>query len=810
LVHGQKRDALIKGKITDSSGAPVKDIRIKVVGQNESAISGDDGQFSLKVQSGKTLTVDFLYLNLSQKEVQIPALEAKQVFEFPAIILSAKLGFSDVIITDSSSKKQGAMQHLNPHNFDYVPNVSGGIEGIVKNFAGVSSNNELSSQYSVRGGNYDENLVYINDIEVYRPQLVRAGQEEGLSIANTDMVQSLDFSAGGFEARYGDKLSSVLDIHYKQPDSFALKTNLNLLGASGEVEGTSKDHRLQYIAGVRYRNSEYLLSTLDVQGEYQPSFIDAQAYLTYHVSDKLSVSYLTYYGNNTYLSIPQSQTTQFGTATNAVQLVVAFEGKQLLEYSTFVNGLTFDYKPDKNDDVKFINSFYTSAESEDYDIIGAYQLQQLDANLGDANFGKAINTFGYGEFLYHARDSFYTEIFSSEVKGTHTFSPTFDLLWGLKYQHEHIYSALNEYTYIDSVDYSVPQTGSPRKTIALPDYVYSRVDADWNRYSAYAQGNFLLDKDYNSNLYLGVRSNYWDFNHEMLISPRAQFSYEPNAPHNHRVLAGGYDDSLLKKRLILKASAGIYSQPPFFKELFAPDGSLVPGIRAQKSSHVVLGQDLTFNMWNRPFRFTTDLYYKYMWDLIPYTIDDVHIIYLGNNNATGYAGGMDFQLHGNLVNEEPSWISLSILKTAEKINDGPDYASFIPMPTDGRVRFSMFFQDYLPNHPSYKVHLNFVFATGLPFGPPGLDLYKDTLRLPPYVRVDIGFSRMFWDASKHHTDSKILSHFKSIWVSLEVFNLLNINNTVSYLWVQDIDGNQWAVPSYLTTRRLNLAVEMKF
>jgi len=809
-MHGQKRDALIKGRITDSTGKPISDIRIKVDGQNESALSNGDGRFSLKVPSGKALTVDFLYLNLSQKAVRLQPLNATQDFEFPPITLSVKMGFSDIIITDSSSKKQGAMQRVNPHNYDYIPNVSGGIEGIVKNFAGVSSNNEMSSQYSVRGGNYDENLVYINDIEIYRPQLVRAGQEEGLSIANTDMVQSLDFSAGGFEARYGDKLSSVLDIHYKNPDTFALKTNLSLLGASGEVEGTSKDHRLQYIAGVRYRNSQYLLSSLDVQGEYLPSFVDAQAYLTYHITDKLSLNYLTYYGSNTYLSIPQSQTTQFGTATNAVQLVVAFQGKQLLEYSTFLNGLTLDYQPDKNDDIKFINSFYTSAESEDYDIIGAYQLQQLDANLGDANFGKAINTFGYGEFLYHARDSFYAEIFSSEIKGTHNFSPTFDLLWGVKYQHEHIYSALNEYTYVDSVDYSVPQSGNPRKTLVLPAYVYSRVNADWNRYSAYAQGNFLLDKDYNSNLYIGLRANYWDFNHEMLISPRAQFSFEPNAPHNRRVLAGGMDDSLLKKRLILKAAAGIYSQPPFFKELFAPDGTLVPGIRAQKSSHILIGQDLTFNMWNRPFRFTTDLYYKYMWDLIPYTIDDVHIIYLGNNNATGYAGGVDFQLHGNLVNEEPSWISLSLLQTAEKINGGPDYTKFIPMPTDQRVRFSFFFQDYLPGHPTYKVHLNFVFGTGLPFGPPGLTPYKDTLRLPPYKRVDIGFSKMLWDKSKQHTNSKFIGTFKSIWLSLEVFNLLNINNTVSYLWVQDIDGNQWAVPSYLTTRRLNFALEMKF
>ncbi len=624
------------------------------------------------------------------------------------------------------------------------------------------------------------------------------------------MVQSLDFSAGGFEARYGDKLSSVLDIHYKQPDTFALKANLNLLGASGSIEGTSKDHRLQYIGGVRYRNSQYLLSTLDVQGTYLPSFVDAQAYLTYHINDKLSVNYLSYYGSNTYLSVPQSSTTQFGTATNAVQLVIGFEGKQLLEYATFLNGLTFDYKLSKNDDIKFINSYYTSGESENYDIIGAYQLQQLDANLGDANFGKAINTFGYGQFLYHARDSFYAAIFSSELKGSHSINPRFDLLWGLKFQHEQIYSTLNEYTYIDSVDYSVPQSGNPRTTLALNNYVLSTVNANWNRYSGYVQGNILLDKDYNSNIYIGGRANYWDFNHEMLFSPRLQFSYEPNAPYNHHIIASGLDDSLLKHHVVLKAAAGIYSQPPFFKELFAPDGTLVPGIRAQKSSHLILSRDVTFNMWNRPFKFTTDVYYKYMWDLIPYSIDDVHIIYLGNNNATGYAGGADFQLHGNLVHEEPSWLSLSLLQTAEKVNAGPEYAKFIPMPSDQRLRFSMFFQDYLPNHPSYKVHLNFVFGTGLPFGPPGLDLYKDTLRLPAYKRVDIGFSRMFWDKSKQHTNSKILSNFKSIWVSVEVFNLLNINNTVSYLWVEDIDGNHWAVPSYLTTRRLNLSVEMKF
>lgn len=715
----------------------------------------------------------------------------------------------------AAAKTTGTWRCSTPHNFDAIPNIEGGIEGILKTFAGVSSNNELSSQYSVRGGNYDENLVYINDIEIYRPQLIRSGQEEGLSIINTDMVQSLQFSAGGFEARYGDKLSSVLDIHYKEPDSFALKTNLSLLGANIEAEGHTKDDRLKYLIGVRYRSSQYLLASLDVQGDYEPSFFDGQAYLSYEFSDKLRLSYLSYYGNNYYLSVPQSQTTRFGTATSAVQFVVAFEGQQILQYANFLNGLTLDYHPNKKNDIKFITSFYTINESEDYDILGAYQLQELNTNLGSSSFAKANYTFGLGEFLNHARNSYYSEIYNDEIKGQHTIFKTVDLQWGAKFQHEHVEASLNEYTYIDSVDYSVPQTSNG---LPVQKYVYARESLDWNRYSAYVQSTFLLMKEFNSYLTVGVRSNYWDFNKELLVSPRAQFTFEPNAGYNRRIILGDYSDSLLKKSIRLHAAAGIYQQPPFFKELFAPDGTFVPGIKAQKSSHVVLGSDFNFKMWDRPFKFTTELYYKYMWDLIPYEIDNVHITYLGNNDAVGYATGIDFQLNGDLVKDAPSWFSLSILNTAEQLTvQNPTTGkqevvnhTYIPRPTDQRVRASLFFQDYLPNHPSYKVHLNLVFGSGLPFGPPNASRYADTLRLPPYERVDIGFSKQFWDKSKQKSKSKFINAFKSIWFSIEVFNLLQINNTVAYLWMQDIDGNQWAVPSYLTTRRINFHLELKF
>lgn len=824
---GQKH-ATISGLVKDTTGTPLGNIRIMAAGSRESAITGIDGKYTLHVASEVPLKIEFRYLTILQKEIDIDKLTPGQVFQLSDVVLPGNFDATGVTITDSSRRKNRYMEVINPHNYEYIPNVSGGIEGTIKMLAGVSSNNELSSQYSVRGGNYDENLVYINDIEIYRPQLVRAGQEEGLSIVNSDMVQNLLFSAGGFEARYGDKMSSVLDIHYKEPDSFALRTNFSLLGASGEVEGASKDGRLKYMVGVRYRSSKYLLNSLDVQGDYQPSFVDGQAYLSYDITDRLRVSYLSYYGNNYYLSVPQSETTQFGTATQAVQLVVAFDGQQILQYATYLNGLTFDYHPNKKNDIKFITSFYTIDESENYDILGAYQLQELNNQLGTTGFGKANYTFGYGEFLYHARDSYYSTIYNNEVKGFHTLNDKIDVQWGIKFQHEHVEASLNEYHYIDSVDYSVPQSVDPRTglrtVLNVNSYLYSRLSGDWNRYMGYAEGTYRIMPQYNSYLTLGARGNYWDFNHEFLLSPRAQFAFEPNADFNRRVIMGGYDDSIQKKSIRLRAATGIYQQPPFFKELIAPDGTFVPGIKAQKSAQAVIGSDVTFKMWNRPFKWTTEIYYKYIWDLIPYKVDDVHITYLGNNNAIGYATGIDFQLNGELVKEAPSWLSLSLLSTQQNLigdsyvktdpvsgKQSTVYPGFIPRPTDQRVRFSLFFQDYLPKHPSYKVHLNLVFGSGLPFGPPGtLNVYGDTLRLPPYERVDIGFSKLFWDRSKQKSNIKALKYFRSIWFSIEVFNLLQINNTLSYLWVQDVNGGEWAVPSYLTSRRLNFQLELKF
>jgi hypothetical protein len=815
--------AIVIGVVKDTGGVPLSEIRVKVIGGRETTVTGSDGKFSLQVPSGKDLEIEFTYLATVEKRMHVKALTPKETYDMQTVVLKGNFGMNDIVITDSSRKINRYMEVINPHNFDDIPNPGGGFEGILKMLAGVSSNNELSSQYSVRGGNYDENLVYINDIEVYRPQLVRSGQEEGLSIINTDMVQSLQFSAGGFEARYGDKLSSVLDIKYKDPDSFALKTNLSLLGAFVEAEGTSVDHRLRYIAGVRYRSSKYLLNSLDVQGDYQPTFLDAQAYLTYDLTDRLRIGYLGYYGSNEYLSVPQSQTTQFGTASSAAQFVVAFDGQQILQYNTFLNGLTLDFHPNKRNTIKFINSFYFTTESEDYDLLGAYKLQELNNNLGSAGFGSANYTFGLGEFLYHARNSFYSEIYNSEIKGVHTLFNAIDLQWGLKYQHEHVEASLNEYHYLDSVDYSVSHVPSTGNQLNVYSYLYSRQNNDWNRYSGYVQGTYNLMPKYNSYLTVGVRSNYWDFTKELLISPRAQVTYEPNADYNRRIIIGGFDDSLQRKNIRLKASAGLYQQPAFFKELFNPDGTIAQGIRAQKSSHFVVGSDVTFKMWNRPFKWTTELYYKYMWDLIPYQIDNVHIVYLGKNDAKGYATGVDFQLNGELVKDAPSWVSLSLLDTRENLTDDSYiktdyktgkqsriYPGYIPRPTDQRVRFSLFFQDYIPKNPTYKVHLNLVFGSGLPFGPPTLNRYQDTLRLPPYRRVDIGFSKQFWDKNKQRSKSRVLNSFRSIWFSIEVFNLLQIDNTVAYLWIQDISGNQWAVPSYLTSRRLNFHLELKF
>ena len=824
-----QENAWVKGVATDTLGKPVPSVFV-TVNKGKKKISTDaEGNYRIEVPSGKDLNLEFSSSKLKQIFTLLPLKPGEEFVFNPTLRFEYE---QDPIDISRRRIVRPMMVYVKPHDFEMQPNTSGGIEGIVKIIGlGVSSNNELSSQYNVRGGNYDENLVYINGIEIFRPQLARSGQQEGLSIINSDMVQYLNFSSGGFEAKYGDKLSSVLDIHYKEPDTFSAKVNASLLGGGITLEGSSENHRFRYLAGGRYRTNQYLLNTLNIQGNYQPRFTDAQVWLTCDITDKLNVGYLSYYGNNRYLSQPQTQQTSFGTATQSFQLNVDYFGQDILEYSTWLNGLTFKFKATKNDSIEWTSAAYINDERELQDVGGDYLLGQLDNDPSSNHFGKVKALLGSGEYFTHARDILFYTIVNTEIKGGHTNRRNLNFQWGLKAQHENIQDQLSEYHYIDSSGYSVPHNpaigNNAHEQLLMNQYVYSQNNQSWNRYSGFVQNSWLLSKESNATLSLGTRANYWDYNKELLISPRFLFYFEPNLKYNNKLLAQNLPDSIVAAKYRtpwrLKAAGGIYDQPPFYRELRDLYGTLNSNIRAQKSAQIILGSDYTFRLWDRPFKFTTEAYYKYLWDIIPYEIDNVQIRYFAKNNAVGYATGVDFQINGEFVKDNPSWISLSFLHTMEDIKDDvytrvdqntgetqTIHPGYIPRPSDQLVRFSLFFQDYLPGRPKYRVHLNFVYATGLPFGPPDYNRYKDTLRYPSYYRTDIGFSRMIYDREKMGPKTGLRKHLKSIWASLEVFNLFNINNTISYQWVQDVAGNNWGIPNYLTSRRFNLNIQVKF
>jgi len=809
----------ITGQVTDSNGLAIKDVRILVQPGAFKTTTNEDGRYELIIVANQTLTVKLSYQGIDRLSLRIRPIALNEILKRDFVI--STINTIEVEVRDNDDQRP-FLERIDVEKYQYIPNPSGGIEGQVKMLAGVSSNNELSSQYNVRGGNYDENLVYINDIEIYRPQLVRAGQQEGLSIINADLVSSLQFSAGGFNAKYGDKMSSVLDITYREPDSFYANVGLSLLGANAAIGDRAMNGKLSYIVGARYRTNRYLLTSIDVQADYRPSFYDAQAYLKYNFNEKWSISSLTYFGSNNYLSIPQSQQTTFGTATSVLRLNIAFDGRELLQFNTFLQAATLTYQPNKNNTLRWLNSYYNADESEKFDIIAQYSLNQLESDLASEDFGKVKFNLGNGGFLNHARNRLYANIFNTEIKGRHRYESWLDLEWGIKYQREVIADRLSEYRYIDSADYSLPQGDTSRSTLPVYEYIYSINNQSWNRYFAYAQNTFVVSNRLNAYMTTGVRANYWDYNKQLIVSPRFQFSVEPNLYYNTYMKRAGSADSDLRSNIRLKAAVGAYNQPPFYRELRNLQGILNPDIRSQRSIQYLIGSDLYFKRWKRPFKLTTEVYYKSLKDIIPYEVDNVRIRYFATNNAVGYATGIDFQLNGELVKDVPSWLSLSIMKTAENLNDDSyvetqsngtvvtRYPGYIPRPTDQRVRASVFFQDYLPGNPTYRVHLQLVYGAGLPFGPPIHKRYLDTNRLTPYRRVDIGFSKMFYQEGISKKTNKLTKWTKSIWLSAEVFNAFGINNTLAYLWVKDVEGSDFGVPRYLTGRRFNIRLEVKF
>lgn len=806
FAQGQKT-AIVYGSVTDSTGREISDVNIVLIGTNTLTLSKQDGSYTITVPAEKEIEIGFSFIGSQSLKMKVPVLEPGQKYKLD-VKMTFGLSLRPFVYTEERDRDKASTQILNVRQIKSLPNVSGSFEQILKTLPGVASNNELSSQYNVRGGNYDENLIYVNDIEIYRPFLPRSGQQEGLSFIHTEMVENVRFSAGGFEARYGDKMSSVLDIKYKQPKKFAASFNASLLGVQSHVEGASKNLRFTYLLGARYWTNQYVLSTLDVQGDYKPSFADVQTLLTYHFRENLSLSVLGSYAQNKFLVIPQTRETTFGTVKQALQLRMFFDGQDLMEYRTATGAMSLNYMPTQKTQLKLISSVFHSNENELYTIEGAYRLEEIETDFGNANFGQAKASKGIGYFLNNARNRIDALVFNVGHRGYHTVGNN-SIQWGAQYQTERIHDKLNEWNYSDSLGFAQPSIVNGE--VVVKDYLSTNLSLYSYRLSGYVQNSQRLNKDYNVQLTYGLRTNWWSYNNENVVSPRVQLSFEPNKKHNRAVVSES-KDGVLRKDIKIKAAFGYYYQPPFYRELRGFDGVLNPNIKAQKAIHYVLGGDVNFKAFGgRPFKFFAEAYYKHLDNLIPYEIDNVRIRYYAENSAIGYATGIDMRVNGEFVKGMESWASLSVMKTQEKIpgaivtdgNGNRVTPGYIPRQTDQRVTFSMFFQDYLPNNPKFKMSLNFVYGTGLPFGPPDRNRYGDTLRIPSYFRVDMGFSRVLIDENEKDRRG-IKKYVRSAWAGIDVFNILAINNTISYIWIEDVEARTWAVPNYLTGRRVNL------
>ena len=793
----------IKGKISDINNIPLPAVNISIIDLKGGITSNNNGFYSISIKPNRSHVVAYSFVGYQTEKVRIPMLKKGQEYILNIILKESNTLLDDIIVKDQKSRKNN-LSRIKTKHVEVIPGSSGGIESVLKTLPGVSSANELSSQYSVRGGNFDENLVYVNGIEVYRPFLIHSGQQEGLSFVNSDLVGSILFSAGGFSAKYGDKMSSVLDIKYKQPKKISSSVSMSLLGGSAHLEGISKNRRLSYLLGLRHKSNQYLLNSLDTEAEYRPRFSDLQTFINYKLNTNWDISFLSNISSNQYQMIPQDRNTDFGTFNEALRLTIFFEGRELDKYQTYFGALSTKYNPNTKVKLELTASAFQTYEEENFDILGEYWLYQLDNNLGSDNFGDVAFDRGVGKYINHARNSLDARVLNFSHKGNYSEKDK-NINWGLKFQNEKIDDKISEWTLIDSAGFSLPHPydsiglpSNPNQQVLMNELLKTDISISSFRQSGYLEYSQDIN---NLSLNAGTRSSYWSYNEELLVSPRISLAYAPN----------------WEKDVVFRLASGIYYQSPFYRELRYPSGEVNQNIKSQKSVHYVLGSDYLFYKWGRPFKWITEIYFKKLDDLIPYKVDNVRIQYLAENNSKGYATGIDLKINGEFVSGVESWASLSIMKTEEDIigdsyideNGNTVYPGYIARPTDQRVNFSLFFQDYIPGNMNYKMHLNMIYGSGLPFGPPKSEKYQDVLRIPDYRRVDIGFSAVLKSENKR-SRLRFMNILNSAWLSAEVFNLLDINNTVSYLWVSDVGGRQYAVPNYLTRRQVNLKLVLRF
>ena len=798
------QNATIKGIILDENNQPIEKVNVKT--DNNGTATNTNGFYIITIPANKEITIEFTHLS-HKKVVSTFNLKNGEQFEFNPVMSTSIEQIATVIVSGDRRKEVEGILTLKSEVIRKIPGANAGVENLLLTLPGVSNNNELSTQYSVRGGNYDENLVYVNGIEVYRPFLVRSGQQEGLSFVNTNLVQNVDFSSGGFQAKYGDKLSSVLDITYKNPYQFEVNADLSLLGGSLSVENLSKDSKFSSIVGLRYRDNSLLVNAKETETNFKPTFADAQAYFTYKFSNKFYLSFLGGASINKYNFEPQTRQTNFGTLSDPVALLVFYDGQEKDRYQTLFGAFKGSYFVNDDLTLHLIASTYHTTEEEYFDILAQYRLGEVNSNIGDENLGEVEFSQGIGSQLNHGRNDLDALITNIEHKGDFKVNDN-RFEWSVKYTNEDIRDRLIEWEVIDSAGFSVrpPRTfpnDQPYESFSGPlepfQNVRSTNNTQINRLQAYGQWSKrstlgTSDVWYNA----GVRAHSWSVSgdgisssNQTVFSPRAQFTIKP----------------YWEKDMLFRLAAGMYYQPPFYRELRDANGAIQPNVKAQKSFHLVLGNDYSFKMWDRPFKLTSEVYYKNLSDVNPYTLENVRIRYRANNSSKAYAYGLDMRLNGEFVPGTESWFSFGYLKTEENINN----RGYISRPTDQRLKFAALFQDYVPNMPNLKMYLNLVFNTGLPGGSPSYaDPYEFQNRLPSYKRADLGLQYVLVDSEKtFNTGWK--KPFKALSFGFEIFNIFDVQNSITNTWVRDVSSKrQIAIPNYLTPRVFNVRTTMKF
>ena len=767
----------LRGRVTDGEGNPVEFASVTCPSQGRATVTSLQGQYELKLLSADSVVVKFSMLGYRTKTRVLRRPKGTQTLQVTLTEQASTLGE----VTVAGQKIQsGQTQDIGTKPLHSLPSTTGNaVEELIQSQAGVSTHSELSSQYNVRGGSFDENSVYINSVEVYRPFLVRSGQQEGLSVINPDMVERIGFSTGGFEAKYGDKMSSALDITYRRPKRFEATAAASLLGGSAYVGFSNK--KLAWANGLRYKTTRYLLGSLETKGEYKPNFLDYQTYLSYKPNKRWTVDFIGNIADNHYNFHPEDRETKFGTMESVRSFRVYFDGQEKDRFRTFFGTLGITRHLGDSTSVSLLGSSFSTSEQERYDIQGQYWLTQTETS----------ENLGVGTYFEHARNYLKAHVESVKLLLKHT-AKQHDVEAGLTWKQEHIEENSVEYEMRDSAGYSVPHTG---KDLFMIYSLRARNELNANRLETYVQDTWRFRSAGEHTLFTlnyGLRFSHWNYNKESILSPRVSLGITPSFNHN----------------VTLRFATGLYYQAPFFKEL--RDTSTVAGvtratlnrkIKSQRSIHFIAGMDYRFNMNNRPFKFTAELYYKLLGNVVPYSINNVKVVYYGSNEASGHAAGLDLKLFGEFVPGTDSWVTLSFMDTKMKLNGVK-----VPMPTDQRYALNLFFTDYFPGTTRWKMSLKLAYADGLPFSAPHRELETNTFRAAAYKRADIGMS--YRVLNNEHRERK--SVFRNIWLSLDCLNLLGINNVNSYYWVTDVTNQQYAVPNYLTGRQINARLLFEF